>query len=389
MIDEDIAQEPIPPLRCAGVGLRGSGYPNAFNTLRRLRNAGIEIDDQVKWFPENTLLWKTSKGSLSSRVFFYSRLLLRNATEACRLCFTTAKDRRVTYVPYPSIFLLWWLSFAPSKWRPTLIIDAYISVWDATVRDRAILGEGGLSSRLLHAFEARAFRVADAILVDTVANKNWMIDSFNLAPSAIFPVPLAIDDSSLLKVPPRAPSNPLRVLYIGTFVPLHGIDVIMEAVRLAKDRINAQFHFIGDGQCASEMDLLLDECKGSVTRESGWLSHQQILERLNQYDICLGVFGGTGKASRVFPFKLYLALAAGKPVITQNEFSLPTPVTDGFSWAVTLEPKAIVDQLASVIVNPKSAIEAGRINRAFYHRELGEQALLSAWREVFLGFSEK
>lgn len=373
---------PLPSLRCAGIGLRGSGYPNATNTLRRLRGAGVQIDDCADWLPEGFQLWKAARGSWSTKLALYGRLLFGNAKAAWRLWRLGRKDRRITYVPYPAIFLLWWLSWVPRRWRPPLVADAYISVWDSTVRDRALMGYGGVSGRLLRAFEARALRSADAVLVDTVANRRWMIDAFRLNPDSVFAVSLAIDDASLLEIPACSPAKPLRVLFLGTFVPLHGIDVLVGAVRQAKVHGDIHFHFVGDGQDADKVQVLLAEDRIDFTWERGWLSHQEVVERLAQCDVCLGVFGGPAKAARVLPFKLYLALAAGRAVVTQQEFSLPDGVpVPPFVVAVS-DSGSVAEQLLALVDDPARVAQAGREGRSFYQDWLGDHALLRSWRDV-------
>lgn len=380
---------PLPPLRCAGIGLRGSGYPNAINTLRRLQAAGARIDDCVDWLPEGFHLWKASRGPLPTKLALYARLLFGNARAAWRLCRLSRKDRRITYIPYPAIFLLWWLSWVPRRWCPPLVADAYISVWDSTVRDRGLLGSGGMLGRLLQAFEARALRTADVVLVDTAANRRWMIDTFRLEPGSVFAVPLAIDDAALLEVPPRTPEKPLQVLFVGTFVPLHGIDVLVEAVRRAQAHDNIQFHLVGDGQDAGKVEALLSEGLTNFTWERGWISHGQIADRLAQCDVCLGVFGGSAKAARVLPFKLYLALAAGRAVITQEKLSLPEGVALPPLTIVESNPGQVVEHLLVLANDPDRVTNSGREGRSFYQAWLGSEASLRTWRDVLARVSTK
>lgn len=370
-------------MRCAGIGLRGDGYPNAANTLRRLRAAGAQIDDRADWLPEGFQLWKAARGSLLAKLALYGRLLFGSARAAWRLCRANAKDRRITYVPYPAIFLLWWLSWIPRRRRPQLVADAYISVWDSTVRDRALLGSGGISDRLLRAFETRALRTADAVLVDTVANRRWMIGTFNLNPSSVFAVPLAIDDTALLEIPPRVPEKPLKILFIGTFVPLHGIDVLVDTARKAGAHGgDIQLHFVGDGQDAGKFEDLLAAGVPGISWERGWLPHEQVVERLARCDVCLGVFGGSAKAARVLPFKLYLALAAGRAVVTQQDFSLPEGVPTPPFTTVKVDSELIVEQLHALASDPALVARAGKEARRFYQDWLGDRVLLRAWREV-------
>jgi len=370
-------------LLCAGVGLRGSGYPNAINTLHRLRRAGVAIDDRVDWLPEGFQLWRAARGSLLTKLRLYGKLLIGNALAAARLCFGTSNARTIAYIPYPAVFLLWWLSWVPRRWRPKLIADAYISVWDTMVRDRGMMARERLSSRLLKRFEGRALRAANAVLTDTVANRDWMIEAFGLDPNAVHSIPLAIDDTPLLAIPPRQSSSPLRVIFIGTFVPLHGADVLTEVARKAKQYASRfTLHFIGDGQGAAPLEQLLTEDSPGFTWERTWLSHAQIAERIAQCDVCLGVFGGAEKAARVLPFKLYLALAAGRCILTQRRFSLPEGMTHPPMETVEANPDHILAHLLALADDPARIARRATEARAFYLESLGEQATVRFWKQL-------
>lgn len=380
---KDAEGRPLPRLRVAGVGLRGSGYPNAINTLRHLQHAGVGIEDQVDWLPEGLHLWKVMRGPLKGKLALYARLLLGNAWAAWRVCRATGRERLITYLPYPSIFLLWWMSWLPKHWRPPLVADAYISVWDSAVRDRALVGRGRWSDRLLRIFEARALRTADAVLVDTVANRDWMIGQFGLASGSVFAIPLAIDDQQLLELAAAVPERPLRVSFIGTLVPLHGIDVLMDSVRRTADPDRVLFHLVGDGQDAMKVEEAAASGLLGFAWERGWQSHEQIIEHIERSDVCLGVFGGAAKASRVLPFKLYLALAAGRAIVTQREFSLPQGVPA--PPFLTLDPDSakIASLLRALADDPAMCVSIAQAGRDFYLEWLGERALLRAWRRIF------
>ena len=102
-------EEAPPRLLVAGVGLRGSGYPNASNTLRMLRDTRrIEVIECGSWLPEETHLWKIAKGPGHKALPFLIRLLSANASSAIRLL-RENREGDLTYVPYPGLFLLWLL----------------------------------------------------------------------------------------------------------------------------------------------------------------------------------------------------------------------------------------------------------------------------------------
>ena len=388
-MSRDADSTSMPPIRVAGVGLRGSGYPNATNTLRHLRAAGARVDDQADWLPDGLHLWKAMRASLRAKLALYERLLLGNAKAGWRLCKATRRERLITYVPYPSVFLLWWLSWLPRRMRPPLIADAYISVWDSAVRDRNVVGPGRWPDRFLRWLEGRALRTADAVLVDTVANRDWMLAEFGLSPGAVFAIPLAIDDDALLALPAIQAGKPLHASFVGTFVPLHGIEVLIDAVKRIQDPDRILFHFVGDGQEAGKLERAIAQGVEGFTWERGWQSHDQVIAAIGNSDVSFGVFGGAAKASRVLPFKLYLALAAGRAVVTQCDFSLPEGVPDPPFLSTGADPTEVASLLQTLCENPSLCRSSAQAGRNYYREWLGERGILVAWKALLAKMSAR
>lgn len=379
-------------LHVAGVALRGSGYPNAAQTLRALEaSPQWQVEDHADWLPDGVHLWRISRGPLLARLALAARLVLGNALALLRLAWVLRQRPGWVYVPYPAAFLLWWTSLVPRAWRPRIVADAYISLWDSAFRDRDRGPQQGrgLAGRLAKAFERRALRAAAVVLVDTVANRDLMVAEFGLDPSRVRAVPLAIDVAPFHPAPREpapAADAPLRVLFVGTLIPLHGIGVLADAVRLAGPDGGMVFHVVGDGQESAAMETLVaDPVRAPVVWERGWLDLGGIAQRMAEADVCLGVFGGEGKAARVLPFKLYMALAAGKAIVTQERYSLPEGLPPLPVKTVPAEPGALLEALEALRRDPvgRRALEVAA--DAYYRRWLGADALRAAWRDIAAG----
>ena len=114
--------------------------------------------------------------------------------------------------------------------------------------------------------------------------------------------------------PPRP--GPLRVLYVGNYVPLHGVPIILQAARLLQGE-EIEFWLIGENHRAAPglTDRLRNSDSGRV-KFFPWMPPQELRDRVIEADVCLGIFGTSDKAKRVIPGKAFLALAIGKPLIT-------------------------------------------------------------------------
>jgi glycosyltransferase involved in cell wall biosynthesis len=210
-----------------------------------------------------------------------------------------------------------------------------------------------------------------------------MIMDFRLEPAKVCSMPLAVGAScangKFDRGLPRK-NGKLMVFYVGTLVPLHGIQVVTEAIRLLDAESGIEFHLVGDGQDAAALHkLLAEDTQRMVTWERSWLPMEEIAHRMAQADICLGVFGGPGKAARVLPFKVYHALAAGIPVLTQADYSLP----EGLPVPPLLTVAANANDLAKELqrlARDRSALEdISRQSRDYFERYLGPERIMAAW----------
>jgi glycosyltransferase involved in cell wall biosynthesis len=367
----------------AGTGMRGGGYPNATNTIRILReHGGWQVDDQARWLPEGMALWKSASGSRAKLLTSLCRLLGSNLLAVFRLLATRGRHGCWVYAPYPAIFLLWWLSWVPRSARPRVVADAYVSLWDSAFRDRSLGAAKRWPAQLARWFEGRALRAASMVFVDTTANRDWMVEEFGISPARIHAVPLAIDErvfSGCAESGHRGCGESLRVVYLGTLVPLHGIEVVVDAVgQLAGDSA-FKFTFVGDGQQAAALERLVNEPQAGIAWSREWLSESGVAELLGQADLSFGVFGGGAKASRVLPLKVYLSLAAGTPVLTQDRLSLPEGVPVPPLFVVQPTPQEIVRKLSELSANRSLLEFASQESRRYFSAHLGPDSIVSAW----------
>lgn len=216
--------------------------------------------------------------------------------------------------------------------RRTLVLVSFISLYDTIVIDREKVARGSWQARLLYGLDRLAFRCADVVLVDTYAVADYFAEVFTLDRGKfqrsmvgnVFDrfAPVAIEAE-------RHP--PIKVLFFGTYVPLHGIEYIVEAADLLRDE-DFEFALIGRGQ-------LYEGVRKDVTQRrlkrvhliDEWINTEGLVEEMKDADVCLGIFGTTSKAARVIPYKVFGALALGRPVITRDSPAVREMLIDGES----------------------------------------------------------
>lgn len=371
-----------PRLIVAGAALSGSGYPNAWNTVELLRQTDdIKIIDCAYWLPDDFHLWRLAKGPTPTKLAGLTRLVLGNLFSLARALRHLRRECWI-YIPYPSLPILWICSWVPAALRPNIACDSYITLWDSLYKDR-VLGNGHSAlSKALRRAEGRALRAANAVIVDTEANADFVASFYNVRRRNIHAFPLAISEMPV-KTRQQA-QDVLRILFVGTFVPLQGVGVIAGAMNLLRESAALEFIIVGDGQQAEDVaDTIAAAPNATWIRQ--WQSQEQLAEHMYNADICLGIFGGDGKASRVLPFKVYSALAYGKAIISQRMYSLPdgTPALPAY----TIEPtaQALATAICTLAAEPQRRLALAQEAQAYYSRHLGPARLQQCWGTLLKG----
>jgi glycosyltransferase involved in cell wall biosynthesis len=220
------------------------------------------------------------------------------------------------YLLYPSLPLTLCFACLPERLRPALYLDAFISLYDTVVNDRALVPATHWLARLLFKLERYSFTQATRVLVDTDENGAWYAALFDVPRERFATVRLSIPPLPAPQtLPPKEPGV-FRCVFVGSLIPLHGVDVILGAAALLSDHAGLEFVLIGDGQEA----VLIQEFQArhpdaKVRWERGAFPTTYVTQAITSADLCLGVFGSSAKAQRVVPYKLYYYSALGRPFL--------------------------------------------------------------------------
>jgi len=265
----------------------------------------------------------------------YPVLLLRLATSGrgAPAAAGAAEDPRCLFVPefgQKDVPLArFWAALAARK----VVFDPLAARYETKVVDWGRLAADSPAAWWNFQIDRAAFAGADLVLADTAAHKAYYCDVYGLDPAKVEVLPLGYDDDVFRPAPPSGdapgPSDrtrPFEVLFTGSFLPLHGTDVIVEAARIVAGRDpGVRFTLVGTGRTYGAARRAA--AAGGLTNIAfaGWRPAGELPAALAAADVCLGIFGRTEKARRVVPHKLVQALGAGKAVVTAR-----TPASEEF-----------------------------------------------------------
>lgn len=259
----------------------------------------------------------------------------------------------------------------------SLIFDPLISAYDKQVNERAKFPAQSARAKKLLVQEQAQFALADILIADTQGHADYFHEVLGVARDKIIVLPVGADES-VFKLQPLRPlgdGRPVRVLFYGSFIGLHGVPTIVDAIRKYEGPA-VEFHFIGTGPMRAEAEQALASMKtrSSVAsiRFENWLDINELASRIADSDVVLGVFGTTGKALRVIPNKVYQALAVGRPVITGDTQAYDSNLKNDAAQAIAFCRPGDAQALSAALLN--WAIQRDSLHiRATQAREIFEK----------------
>ena len=242
-----------------------------------------------------------------------------------------------------------------------LIVDMMISFSDTLGGDRGRAGRR--MTHLLSLMDRQLVRGADVILADTQANAAWIESEFPRARGRVVVVSVGADPERFPERP--EPTTPVRALFVGKLAPLHGIGVVLDAARYPGV---PPVRIIGDGQLAEWLAGELARDRPPGLEHVLWVPYAQLGEELARAHICLGVFGGSDKASRVVPNKVWQAMAVGRPIVTADTPGAREVLRDGHDALLvpTGDAAALAEALARLARDPELRARLGAQARRRY-----------------------
>jgi glycosyltransferase involved in cell wall biosynthesis len=297
------------------------------------------------------------------------------------------RDVDVVYLPYPAYANLALLQLTMlGLSRKPLIVDAFLCLHDTVVQDRQLVPEGGVRSRLVAWLEHRTLARADYVLIDTAQQRDQLVAQYSLPPGKFIVTPVGIDEGLWQALPPTPVSDRFKVLFWGTFIPLHGLSTIISAAALLEETCPVvEFTLIGDGQEGESVVRQLSERPlSNVVWHRRLLPAAELYELVANAHCVLGVFGDSLKAASVVPYKVYQALAANRLLITRRSPAMEDLLSGEDAKGVELvapgDPQALAEAIRDCFIG-YSATVGDIANRHLYDNKLSRKQLRTALRE--------
>jgi glycosyltransferase involved in cell wall biosynthesis len=302
-----------------GIYSKSPEYPRYNNLLQGLRDADvriIECNHEMAGGSEDRL--RSVKNPINAFLF---GLRLLSSYLIITIKYLKSPSADAILVGYPGYFHVHFARFLKliKNRDAILIFDIFFSLYDTLVNDRKLIGDASFISKAVHRLEKSSLQASDIVLVDTITHGNTIAEEYGIGKNKLKRIFVGSSFG-----PPHSPieidTQPVdfKVLFIGTYIPLHGIDVILKAAgKLGPDK-DIRFVLVGKGQLRNEMEMLARNLELKNVDFEDWVPTSQLAEKIRSFDLSLGIFGTTKKARSVIPIKVFDICAAGMPVVSAD-----------------------------------------------------------------------
>lgn len=268
-----------------------------------------------------------------------------------------------------------------------VVFDPFLSRYNTRIEDRKLYPPGGWQAWICRWQDWSSTHAADRLVFDTEEHRDYFYAHYRLRkPSLVLPVGVPEDrfrPRPASDTPSPYPAGPsFQVLFYGSYIPLQGVEWIVEAAALLAGQ-DVGFTLIGNGQTREVVEARARTLGLGGIRFLPNLPEAELPAYLAHADLCLGIFGDTLKAANVVPNKAVQAAAMGRPLLTRDSPAIRRYFADGESAALVppADPRALADRILALRDDPRLRTSLGARARRVFENAFSTKALALRLRE--------
>jgi glycosyltransferase involved in cell wall biosynthesis len=204
------------------------------------------------------------------------------------------------------------------------VVDFFVGKYETLVEDRGSVSARSWKARLIRILDSAAIRSADIAFSDTAVRAD-AFQQLGGGRTSVLNLPVGAPSWTGDASPPmsRDANSPLRVVYYGHYIPLHGVDTLVDALIIANKSHEVQATMIGDGTSKADLEAKVARAglEGRIEFK-GYQAPDDLMRYVSECDVVLGIFGTSTKAGSVIANKVWQGLYAERIVVTRNSEAL-------------------------------------------------------------------
>ncbi len=197
-----------------------------------------------------------------------------------------------------------------------LVFDPLISRYLTKVFDYKLVSRWGISALRNFYRDKTPMQLADLVLTDTIEHKKYFNKTFGV-PLEKMEVLYIGNNFSDYDYSETVKNKKFKVGFYGGFIPLQGVLTILEAISILKGE-DIDFELIGNGFEYEKALKYIKKHNLDFVSLPGWLNQKDLADRINTFDVALGIFGQGEKTSLVIPNKIYHYASSKLAIITKS-----------------------------------------------------------------------
>jgi colanic acid biosynthesis glycosyl transferase WcaI len=275
----------------------------------------------------------------------------------------------------------WWLS----RLRGTPLVVEIRDLWPDSIVAVGALPSNSLVVRLLRLAEGFAYRQADLVVSVTrsflplLAERGARRVTFvpNGADPGAYPAPsnrAALRDRFEL-------GERFVASFVGTLGMAHGLDTVLDAAELLRDRTDVLFWLVGEGARRAELEAEARRRGLGNVRFEGQVAREDVPQVLAASDAAMVLLRADPLFETVLPSKMFEAMAARCPVILGVGGEARALLEDS-GGGVAIEPgraEALAETVIALAGDAERRARLGTAGRAFVTGSFSHDALAAGY----------
>lgn len=202
-----------------------------------------------------------------------------------------------------------------SKLKNKKLVLYCLDIWPESLKVMNI-NEKSIIYKIFNYISKKVYNNCDKIMISSKTFKEYLVNKHNVDENIIEYSPQFSKDFRKSNVEECVNNDKVKFLFAGNIGKAQNVEIIVEAVKLLKDKDNIIINIVGDGSNLEKIKLLVE--KNQLEDKiifHGQVEKEQMDVFYSNTDVCLLTLKSDSFIGKTLPLKLQSYMSSGKPII--------------------------------------------------------------------------
>lgn len=261
--------------------------------------------------------------------------------------------------------------------KKKVVYNALCSKYESIILDRQEHRPVSLFAAYVWLIDFIAFKCADLILVESEAQKKFLVKKFLARPDKFRVVFTGADDAIFHPDEQIKKFDTFTAIFRGWFLPATGVEYVIEAAKIL-ELAGVKFILIGRGAFTPKVKEKISELKvNNIELITEFLSDEALRAKMLAAHVCLGQFSEHPRLDRTIQNKTFESLALALPYVTRDSASNREILADGVNCLFTkaADSRDLADKIMVIKNDPALAERLAEAGYQTYLKKLSPQVI--------------